>query len=262
MKYGLLLLLLMLGINVFAQQKTVDGIIFDKSSKERIAKVNVTNITTGKSVYNNLKGEFVINAQPGDQLVFTRIEYKPDTVKLQDLKSMAVYLDPIAIQLRQVDVHDTALTPEKRLAAVKREFNRIYSPSLNPDYFATSPGGGVGLSIDALWNAFSRSGQNAAHLRETIEKDHQQEVIDYRFNKTFVASVTKLKEPQLTEFMRKYRPGYFTVTTYSDYEFLTYIKSALRRYQRNPRSLYQQKLPVIKPESQFVMPDIPAPKTN
>lgn len=260
MKYGLLLLLLMLGINVFAQQETVDGIIFDKASKERIAKVNVVNTTSGKSVYNNLKGEFVIDAGPGDVIVFLRPEYKPDTVKLQTLNPLAIYLNPIGIQLKQVNVRSTPLTPEKQLEQTKRDFNRIYSPGLNPDYIASSPGGGVGLSIDALWNAFSRSGQNAAHLRETIEKDHQQEVIDYRFNKTFVASVTKLSEPQLTDFMRKYRPGYFTVTTYTDYEFLTYIKSALRRYRRNPRTYSQQLLPVIKPEPQFVMPQIPASK--
>jgi hypothetical protein len=38
--------------------------VFDKESKARIAKVNVLNTTSGKSVYNTFKGEFNIAAHP------------------------------------------------------------------------------------------------------------------------------------------------------------------------------------------------------
>jgi hypothetical protein len=56
--------------SAFSQQKEVTGIVFDKDTKARIAKVNVLNITSGKSVYNTFKGEFNIAAQPGDVLGF------------------------------------------------------------------------------------------------------------------------------------------------------------------------------------------------
>jgi hypothetical protein len=42
---------------------------------------------------------------------------------------------------------------------------------------------------------------------EIIDARLQAKYIDYRFNKAFVQGITNLEEPQLTDFMFKYRPG-------------------------------------------------------
>src|SRR4051812_16640195 len=87
-----LLLAVCTASSAMAQNKTVEGIVFDKGSKDRIAKVNVRNLTSGLSVYNNLKGEFKINATNGDALLFTREGYFADTIKVQSATTLAVYL--------------------------------------------------------------------------------------------------------------------------------------------------------------------------
>lgn len=233
-------------VQVFAQQKTVDGIVFDKESKDRIARVNVQNITTGKSVYNTFKGEFKIEANPGDVLIFTRADHYSDTLKVQNSTSIAVYMKRSAIQLKEVIVRDTMLNPQKRLAATKNDYTKIFGSLNDQDLLSFGPGG-AGLSIDALYNLFSRSGRNAAHLRETIEKDYQQNVIDYRFNRTYVGAITNLKDKQLTDFMLRYRPGYYLVKTASDYEFIASIKTNLKRFLRYNRRPYSL-APLITPE--------------
>lgn len=151
--------------------------------------------------------------------------------------------------LNQVDIHDTLKTPAERLAATKRDYAKIYGSLGDRDILSTSPGGGAGISIDALWNIFSRSGRNAEHLKNTIEHDYHENMIDYRFNKTLVSNITGLKEPQLSEFMQRYRPGYYMVTTVSDYDFILSIKANYRRYMRNPKRTYSPPpLPHIKAE--------------
>jgi hypothetical protein len=236
MRLGLFALFFFTSFGVFAQEKSLDGIVFDKNSKERIAQVNLLNTATGKSVYNNLKAEFVINAHIGDKLIFTKLNYKPDTITVQNYTSLAVYIQPLSIQLKEVTIHDSLATPEQRLLATKRDYPNIYGSIANTDLLSIgADGAGVGLSIDGLYNMFSRSGRNAAHLRENIQEDYYQNVIDYRFNKTLVGHITGLKDAQLADFMQKYRPGYYTVTTATDYEFISYIKANLRRYLRRPR---------------------------
>jgi co-chaperonin GroES (HSP10) len=230
-------------LHALAQEKTVDGIVFDKDSKERIAKVNVVNIRTKQAVYNNLQAEFHINAQPGDQLIFSKQNYFSDTVTVKDMSSIAVYLKPSSIMLKQVNIHDTLQTPEKRLEATKRDYSKIYGSLGDRDILSVSPYGGAGISIDAIWNMLSRSGRNAEHLKTIIERDYHENLIDYRFNKTLVASVTGLKEPQLSDFMQRYRPGYYQVITASDYDFILSIKANYRRFMRNPRAY---KLPSLK----------------
>jgi hypothetical protein len=236
MKWSLALGLIFLTVKCFSQNKTVAGIVFDKESKGRIATVNIRNSTTGLSAYDNLKGEFKIAAKTGDQLIFSRPEYQPDTIKVLSDAPLAIYMTRLAIQLQEVTVHDTAINPDKRLAETKYEYNKIYG-SLAYGNFLTDPSSGsAGLSIDALFNAFSRSGRNAAHLREIIQNDYEQNVIDYRFNRTYVGTITGLKDGRLTSFMFRYRPGYYTTKTASEYEFVSMIRANLRRFLRNQRT--------------------------
>jgi hypothetical protein len=235
MKSVLFLLFCILSTRVFAQEKTVSGIIFDIDSKDRIAKINVINLSTKASVYNNLSGEFKINAVPGDKLVFARTEYHSDTIVVKNQTPLAIYMKRLAIQLKEVTILDSLLDPKKRLASARSEYAKAYGSLASDDYLTVGPSG-AGLGIDALYNLFSRSGRNARHLRETIQKDYAQNVIDYRFNKALVTRITGLKGLQLDDFMLKYRPGYFFATYSNDYEFISSIKTNLKRYQHNPRA--------------------------
>jgi len=235
MKLGLFFCLLLVTTKGFSQDKTVAGIVYNKNSKDRVAAVDIRNITTGISEYNTLKGEFKIAAKAGDRLVFSKDDYHPDTVIIQNNDALAIYMAPLAIQLMEVTVHDTVLSPEARLAATKRDYTKVYGSLAYGDFLTSPSSGGAGLSIDALWNSLSRSGRDAKKLRETIDNDYRQNVIDFRFNRTFVGKITLLKDQRLTDFMLRYRPGYYTTQTATDYEFIIMIRANLRRYLRNPR---------------------------
>ncbi|NCD69409.1 carboxypeptidase-like regulatory domain-containing protein [Mucilaginibacter agri] len=230
-------------LHAVAQQKPVDGVVFDKDSKERIAKVNIVNARTKESIYNNLQAEFHINVKIGDQLIFSKVNYANDTVTVKNTGSIAVYLKATSIMLKQVDIHDTLKTPLERYQATQRDYTKIYGSLGNRSILSTSPYGGAGISIDAIWNMISRSGRNAERLKGIIERDYHENIIDYRFNKTLVGNITGLTEPKLSEFMLRYRPGYYMVVTASDYDFIASIKANYRRYLRSPNRRYT--LPVL-----------------
>ena len=242
MRYWVILLLLGSSVNGVAQVKHIEGIVFDKETKERIAIVDIKNVTTGQSIYNNLKGEFNIEANDGDILIFSKQYYFSDTIKVLNHNSQAIYLKRSSIQLQQVNIRDSAVTPEQKLAATKRDYTKIYGVLSDKDLLSVSPGSGAGISIDALWNMFSREGKNAQHLRDEIQQDYYQNVIDYRFNRTLVNRITGLKDGQLTSFMQRYRPGYWFAANASEYDFDTYIKANYKRYLRRPRTYTLQPL--------------------
>lgn len=235
MKIGLLFLLgLLVAVSGFSQERPVAGIVFSKTTEERIAKVSIRNLRSGETVYNTLKADFKINARPGDELVFNKQGYFADTLKLQNLADLAVYIKPMAIMLKDVNIRDTLMSPQQKLALIKQQYNKAYGVLSDRDILSVSPGAGAGISIDAIWNMLSRSGRNAARLRAEIDRDYRQDVIDYRFNKVFVQQITGLQDPQLTTFMARYRPSYYMVTTANDYDFITYIKSNVKRFLRYP----------------------------
>jgi len=246
MKFGLTLLFWGSCFCAYAQERVVDGIVFDKGTNGRIAEVNILNTHTGKSAYNNLKAEYHIAATIGDVLIFTKDNYFSDTIKIANYNSLAVYLKRSAIQLQEVKVKSIIINPEDKLAATKRDYTKLYGVLDDKDILSVSPGSGAGISIDALYNMFSREGRNAEKLRQTIQSDYYQDVIDYRFNRTLVVRITGLKEPQLTEFMQRYRPGYYFVVAASEYDFIASIKANYRRYLRRPKAYTLQPLQSAK----------------
>jgi hypothetical protein len=240
MKWWLLFSFIVLAEKAFGQD-SIQGIVFDKMTRARIAEVDILNTATGKARYNSLKGEFTIAARIGDKVIFTKQNYFSDTIKIQSVASLAVYMKSTGRVLPQVNVRDTILTPEQQLENTKRDYNKIYGPLGERDLLSVGPDG-AGLSIDALYNMISRSGRNAEHLRQNIQQDYYQNVIDYRFSRTLVTRITGLKGAQETDFMQKYRPGYFFVTTATDYEFIASIKANLKRYLRRPNAYSLPKL--------------------
>ena len=82
MKRLLLLILFTVAcLQTFAQQKFTEGLVFDAVTKDRIAIVNITNLRTGQSMYNNLNGVFKVVTEPGDLLVFSKSDYFNDTIR-------------------------------------------------------------------------------------------------------------------------------------------------------------------------------------
>lgn len=243
-RWGLMLVFLLSLTRALAQDKPVEGIVFDKDTKERIARVGIINVTTGESFYNNLKGEFSIKAKPGDKLVFAKLYYLNDTITVKNYDNLAIYLPRNSIMLREVTIRDTLATPMQRLMDARRTYNKAYGSNAYSDPFSTTPGGGAGISIDAIYNALSRSGRNARHLQGLIQQDYEQDVIDHRFNRAYVANITSLKGDELSEFMKRYRPSYFTVSADTEYEFITYIRTSLRHFLRIKRVHSQ---PPLKP---------------
>lgn len=225
----------------FAQDKTIDGIVFDNNSKERIAKVNIVNNRTGESYYNNLKAEFKVKAQTGDVLIFSKTGYFNDTVTVKNEATLVVYLKPTSRELREVTIR-SLVTPLDQFNKTKKDYTKIYGHLSDKDLLSSISGQGAGLSIDALWNMVSKEGRNATHLRAIIDQDYHENIIDYRFNRTLVGSITGLDGEKLTDFMFKYRPSYYIVENTNDYDFIRYIRTSYKRYLRNPKAFSLQPL--------------------
>lgn len=222
---------------VYAQEKQIQGIVFDQSTKERIARVFVINTRTKANSYNNLKGEFTVNIRLNDVLIFAKTGYFNDTVKVIALQTLPVYLKRSSIALREVTIKDSALSAEKQREANKKEFSQAYGALANKDLL-TVGSNGAGIGIDAIYNMLSRRGRNATKLREIIDRDYKAKVVDNRFNPIIVGGITGLKGEQLNSFMYRYRPGYNLVVMLNDYDFISYIKSCYNRFRRNPSTYF------------------------
>jgi hypothetical protein len=225
-----------------AQDHQIQGIVFDSATKERLNRVYIYDTRSHQGIYNNTKGEFTINAFQGDTLIVALQGYGVDTATVQLQNTIIFYLKRTNILLKEVVITDSLMSPDKKLAEIQKEYSKIYRIGDSKDLISVGQGG-AGLSIDALFSMLSRQGKNARYLQEIIENDYRDAIINYRFTKNLVSSVTNLSGEKLKDFMMQYRPNYYFVLEANDYSFITSIKSNYKRYLQNPNAF---SLPPLK----------------
>lgn len=229
---------------LYAQTKPVQGIVIDKETKQRLAKVYIYNIRTGDGLYNNTKGEFSTFAIPGDTLVAALSGYGVDTVVFKGQTAAYFQLKSLGIRLRDVVIQQKRLTPQQLYEKNVQEYRYQTMKGSSKDLLNLG-NGGVGLGIDAIYNLLSRQGRNARHLQKILEKDYREDLIDYRFNANLVRQVLGIKDDELTDFMQQYRPTYQFVLDADDYAFNMFIRNAYKSYRINPKALQLPPLPKI-----------------
>src|SRR5690606_17259457 len=139
-------------------------------------------------------------------------------------------------------VKDSVLLARKRYEELRKQFNALNRIGNNKDLLAVG-GGSVGLSIDALWSAFSREGKNARRLMDVMERDYMNNFVDEKFNKTLISKVTGLTGDKLAVFILNYRPSYYFVYGATEYDLVSYIKMAYIRCKKAP---YPEELSELK----------------
>lgn len=234
-----LFLLCLTKASVFSQDKPVQGIVFDKDTKQRLTRVYIFNTRSGEGFYNNTKGEFKTNAREGDLLVAALQGYGVDTISIRSENTILFYLKRNSIQLREVIVRDSLKSPNDQLKQTQEEYRDAYKRGTVKDVLTTggsNGGGGAGLSITALYNLLSKEGRNARQLQKIIERDYRDAMIEYRFTRSLVNRVTGLNSERLTDFKQQYKPGYYFILQANDYELIEYIKQSYQRYLQNPSS--------------------------
>ncbi|GBL35255.1 hypothetical protein EMGBS15_08500 [Filimonas sp.] len=76
-------------------QVSVRGKVSDSVSKAVLSPVSIENLRTHQGCFSNAKGEFTIEAELGDFLIFTHVGYNRKVVSLKvadDAKDLKVYM--------------------------------------------------------------------------------------------------------------------------------------------------------------------------
>lgn len=213
-------------------QTKVEGIVFDVDTKQRVGRVMLTNLRTGAKLFNNTRGEFVLNLEIGDKLVSSKENYHSDTLEYTgqvvlviNLKKKTIYIDPVTVVARK--------TPDQILAERREEYDKAFKLADPGDYVSVGQNG-AGLSINAVYNYFSREGRNARRLTRYFQREYEENIVDIRFSRDLVRNTIGLEGDALDNFMIRYRPSYDFVMAASPYQMINYIKSKYEFFKFAP----------------------------
>lgn len=236
-----------LAATCFAQVKPLQGLVIDRDTKQRLAKVYIYNMSSGDGLYNNTKGEFYTNAKLGDTLVAALSGYGVDTLVFRGQAAVYFQLKSFGIRLKDVQIQRKKLTPQQKYEETLSDNRYAILRGSSKDILVTSDQG-AGLGIDAIYNLLSRQGRDARYLQKVLEKDYKEQVIDYRFTPNLVSQVLGIEGEERNDFMLQYRPTYQFVLDADDYAFNLFIKNAYKSYRINPTLLRLPSLPPLIPK--------------
>ncbi len=223
--YCTLILCLLHGLSYAQQTLTIKGIIFKKSSPNRISQAVVTDLKTQTLMMSDELGGFNIKASIGDTLQITKTGYTPQKIAVLSNNDLVVYLQPV-IELNQVTIKGQ--TKQQELNEVMKEYRSqgIYNDGKSLPFwqFVNSP-------ITAFYNLFGKTPAQARRFAEYAKNEQEASVVDKKYTKELVKSVTKMSsDDEVDKFMIAYRPSYDNMKEWNDYQLIQYIKKSYNYY--------------------------------
>ena len=218
----------------FAQYK-VKGHVYDSSRTYAIEAVTVQS-TGGRITATDSTGFYTIDVAEKDSVWFSYLGKA--TPKYPVLKIADVMQFDIALRLKS-DVMKEVRIKTRNYKEDSLQNRKDYAKAFNfrrPSFetMTSVTSSGVGFDVQEIIRLFQfRKNRSMERFRERLEQEERDKAIDHRFTKGLVRRLTGIvKEEELTDFMKKYRPTLEFITGTSDYDFQFFIKIAYEEYKK------------------------------
>jgi hypothetical protein len=212
----------------------VSGSVYDMSKTRPIEGVSVLT-TSGRGTTTNNLGNYSIVATDNDSIYFSYLTKSTMRFPVKTITNFNAFDISLHVQTNILP-EVTVMPPSYKFDSLQNRLD--YAKAFNykkPGIGITSSpagGSGVGLDLDQLINAFRfRKNKSMLGFQRRLIQEEEDKFVDHRFNKTIIRKLTPLREPDLSNFMKMFRPSYeFTLLT-NEYEFYDYIKQSYRKYR-------------------------------
>lgn len=208
----------------FAQQNfTVNGVLFEHASKNRIALAEIKNKQSGFSSGSNDIGLFSIKATIGDTLLITKRNFNDLQVVVSNNKDLVLYLNK-GTMLNEVTV--TGQTKKQTLDAMKKDYRgkgSFYGGKPPVLSFLFSP-------LTAFYELFGKTPKQARRFNKMYQTEMQDSQVDQLFNKTTINQQTGLTGKELENFLVNYRPTFEQAKNWNVYDSIKWINESYKKY--------------------------------
>ena len=215
---------------IYGQQVlNIKGVLFKKTSSERISQALITDLKSQVVMMSDELGGFNIKALPGDTLLITKKEYTAQKVVVSNSNDLAIYLQPV-IQLNEVIIKGQTKKQELNEVVITYRSKGLYFDG-NPPIWAFLPFGGS--PITGFYELFSRDASNERRFIRFSKNEMEAVQVDKRYTKELVKRITNLPDDDVLKFMATFRPSYEDLKEWNDYQLITYIKKSLAYFQQH-----------------------------
>ncbi|RLJ71882.1 hypothetical protein [Pedobacter alluvionis] len=227
LKSILLLIILLQGLAVTAQDFVLKGVVIEKGSNVRIALASITNIRSKTGATSNDIGIFQLNARIGDTLFIQKRNLNEQKIVVKTNDDLVVYLIRGSTMLDEVTVKGQ--TKKQEMESIKIDLRRNGSfYAGKPPLILLNPFGGNPITF--FYELFGKTPTRARNFNRYYKKELSLIEVDKFFNKSLVTNNTSLTGKDLDKFLLDYYPTRSMTLNWSNYDAVKYIKESAKKY--------------------------------
>jgi hypothetical protein len=212
--------------------RPLTGWIIDARGGRIPSAMVVNRMRPGAGQFVDADGQFHILAAPGDTLAFGALGYFTRQIpvpKEDPGPDWVIELHRLHVQLGAADV-----VAPRELREILRD---IQSLGYDEQDFRISRVNAVSSPITYLYEQFSRTERSRRTVAGWENDDRRRALLRELFVRYVAYDIIQLDEDQFDAFIRFCDPGDEQLTTWSQYEFIRYVKRRFMEFQSRPRPL-------------------------
>lgn len=227
LKAVLLLIILVQGLKIKAQDFVMKGVVIEKGSNVRVALAAITNLRSKMGTTSNDIGMFQLNARIGDTLFIQKKNLNDQKVVVNTDGDLVVFLVRGSTMLAEVTVKGQ--TKKQEMEDIKRDLRHNGSFFAGkPPLILLNPLGGNPITF--FYELFGKTPARARKFNRYYKKELSLIEVDKFFNKSLVLKNTTLTGKDLDKFLLDYYPTRSMTINWSNYDAVKYIKESAKKY--------------------------------
>ena len=222
-------LLFLIAISASGQVNfVVKGLIFRTATIQRLAKVSVENKTANKLVYSDVLGNFSIDANIGDTLIFKKEGFSEQEKVISIKQNLVIYLNAAQVLAEVVVKEQSKKREQQEILDGYRSKGVFYNGNPPLLVYIFSP-------LTALNELIGKDANNAKSFGNYIARENAESNVDTHFNPAVIKTAVKIKDNELAEFMYLHRPKPEQVIYWNYYDDLAYVRKVYQIYLKRKK---------------------------
>lgn len=235
MRYFAVLFFLLFSVTVFAQEKTIHGIVYSELSYQAEPKANVLNLNSLKVTQTKNDGSFSILAKVNDTLHISAEGFRSLKIKVTNdwFKdgSKNIYIKDLSTVLDEVVINTLKLTGilsvDTRLIALAEY---PYYRDFDPTGFVASYNSGFN-PINGIYNSVKRNSREAKKINQIREEMELIEVMKTKYDREMVSALMNIPKEDIVKLLQRCNHTERFIYTANDYQIFNAVNECYATYK-------------------------------
>mgnify|MGYP006133444609 CR=1 FL=1 len=228
----MLMVLLLLPLFVFGQEKkvTIQGHLVDEKTGKKLTDILVVNQNSGDFVYGTKEGDYSIEANKKDKLVFSALGYTSVSFSLRDSVLKPVYIVVSKLNKYSIIIKEVNVQADREVTAITSELDNLTRGFRQYQQFELYKLGQFSNPISAAYSQRSKREISKRRVQRLRYLDRKRILLRELIHRSKLSQTELLSQEEQNVFVDDLLKYDYKMIYLTQYELLAHINKECKRW--------------------------------